>query len=168
MHSATDVDYRIAVVGNSSSGKTTISRYLKEKTNLPYHSIDAISWNPDGSLVSEALRREKHQSFSSGAQWIIDGNSNQSLKRATHVIYLKTGRPKCSVRCVFRAIALKLRLKKDFIPSPIARLVSNLHFIWGFPKFFGNELDKMAENDDRFIVLTQNSDIAQVNDSIGI
>ena len=161
-------DLRIAVVGNSSSGKTTISRYLTTKTKLPYHSIDSISWDEDGHLISEAERGKKHRAFASGARWIIDGNSNQSLARATHIIYLKTARLKCWVRCIVRAIALKLRLKNDYIPFPIVRLPSNLLFIWQFPGFFGNRLDELAENDDRFIILTKGSDIVYVNESVGI
>ena len=165
---STDQDRRIAVFGNSSSGKTTISRYVVTKTKLPYHSIDSISWDEDGRLIPEAERGEKHHAFASGDRWVIDGNSYQSLDRATHIIYLKTARLICSVRCIVRAIALKLRLKDDFIPFPIVRLPGNLLFIWQFPGFFGDELDELAENDDRFIILTKASDIVHVNESVGI
>jgi len=164
----TDRDLRIAIVGNSSSGKTTISRYLLSQTNLPYHSIDAISWDGNGELITEEVRKETHIEIAAGTRWIIDGNSNQSLARATHIVYLNTERLTCFVRCIVRAFALKLRFKTDFIPFPVSRLPSNLKFIWNFSGIFGNKLDEMALKDDRFIILSRGYDKLYVYNSVKI
>ena len=73
--------FRIAVVGNSASGKSTLARRMSAELELPYYSIDEISWNSEGALRPESARRELHARITAKREWIIDGNSYHSMER---------------------------------------------------------------------------------------
>ena len=83
---------KIIVIGCPGSGKTTLSKLLAQKLNLPLIHLDKIQWLGDwvcirGEDFDNILREEMKK-----PQWIIDGNYNRTipmrLKQCDTVIYL--------------------------------------------------------------------------------
>jgi len=86
---------RIAVVGTSGAGKTTLAHRIASRLGLPHIELDAINWqsgwrdltrhDPPEFVrrVSEAVRAEA---------WVVDGNyglvREKVWQRATHLVWL--------------------------------------------------------------------------------
>lgn len=70
---------RVLVIGCPGSGKTTLSRALAEKTELPLIHLDKIQWTGDW----ECIRNEDFDRILEGElkkpHWIIDGNYNRTI-----------------------------------------------------------------------------------------
>jgi adenylate kinase family enzyme len=65
---------RIAVVGGSGSGKSTVARRLAEVHDLPYVELDALHWGPNWSASpAEEFRARVGQAIA-GDDWVVDGN----------------------------------------------------------------------------------------------
>lgn len=64
----------------SGSGKSTFSRTLQEKTQLPLIHLDMLYWNADGTCVQkEVFLKRLNQAVRQDA-WIIDGNYGSTLE----------------------------------------------------------------------------------------
>ncbi|EGT3616044.1 DNA topology modulation protein [Clostridium perfringens] len=90
---------KIIVIGCGGSGKSTLSKELSRKLDIPVTHLDQIYWCGNWEHVSnerfdnlllEVLEREK---------WIIDGNFNRTLplriEKCDTVIYLDFSRITC-------------------------------------------------------------------------
>ena len=65
---------RVSVVGNSGSGKTTMSRELAAALNVPLLELDSIFHLPGWTeLPADEFRRQVDR-FTSGDAWVVDGN----------------------------------------------------------------------------------------------
>ncbi len=72
---------KIIVIGNAGSGKTTFSKALAKKLNLPLMHLDKIFWCGKWHHISKEnfdkiLEEELKKDF-----WIIDGNYNRTIPR---------------------------------------------------------------------------------------
>ena len=65
---------RVAVVGTSCSGKTTLSRQIAERLSCPCIELDAIHWGPNWTPVPPEVFRERALTALSGETWVADGN----------------------------------------------------------------------------------------------
>lgn len=65
---------RIAVVGTTGSGKTTLARDLAERLGIPHVELDALHWGPNWTEAeTPAFRRDVEQALA-GEAWVVDGN----------------------------------------------------------------------------------------------
>lgn len=69
---------RVVVIGTTGSGKSTFARFLAEKIEADYISLDHLSWMPGWQqrpkpeyqiLLAEQLKKET---------WVVDGNTRES------------------------------------------------------------------------------------------
>ncbi|KAG2051722.1 hypothetical protein BDR06DRAFT_580269 [Suillus hirtellus] len=88
-------NYRVHVVGNSGTGKSTVSTYIATKLNVPHISLDALFWGPGWTTPSDDEYKERI--IGAMAQdprgWVIDGNHRGTVttvitEHATDVIWL--------------------------------------------------------------------------------
>jgi len=102
---------RIAVIGTSGAGKTTLARRIASRLALPHIELDGINWqagwrdltrhDPPEFVrrVSEAIRDDA---------WVVDGNygpvRDQVWQRATHLIWLDYDRPLIMARVIRRSL----------------------------------------------------------------
>jgi adenylate kinase family enzyme len=67
-----EIPRRIMVYGVTGSGKTTLARKIGEKTGLPWHSVDDLTWEPGWKGVPEDEQRRRFQAICDGPEWILD------------------------------------------------------------------------------------------------
>ncbi|MBI1363210.1 MAG: adenylate kinase [Proteobacteria bacterium] len=97
---------RIAIIGYSSSGKTTLANALSRKLDVPHYSLDKIhhlpGWTP---RPFEEFARE-HDSLIEENAWVMEGNYSKTMPqrfaRADMIIYMDFNRMGCAVRCLKR------------------------------------------------------------------
>lgn len=64
---------RVAVIGNASGGKSTLSRALGAALVLPVYSIDKLQWKPGWRHMPSADFEREHNTLIARDRWIIDG-----------------------------------------------------------------------------------------------
>ncbi len=84
---------RIAIVGSSCAGKTTLSRKLEQLLGLQRIELDAINWQPNWQELDYDEFYRLVDTASDADRWIIDGNYNSRmngavLKKADTIIWL--------------------------------------------------------------------------------
>jgi adenylate kinase family enzyme len=100
---------RVAVVGVSGNGKTTFSRELASRLEVPYVELDALFHLPGWREADlEDFRRSVEQAMSSHG-WVLDGSYPRILgplilERADTVVWLDQPLPLVLLRLVRRAI----------------------------------------------------------------
>jgi len=67
---------RIAVVGVSGSGKTTVAKAIAARTGIPYFSNNAIIHRPNWTQPTEAEEIAGFEAATAGDAWVTDGNQN--------------------------------------------------------------------------------------------
>ena len=65
---------RIAVVGTTGSGKTTLAIRLAEALGLPHVELDELHWGPDWAPAPRDAFRECTSEVLGGPVWVVDGN----------------------------------------------------------------------------------------------
>jgi len=83
---------RIAVVGTTGSGKTTMARRLAQRLGCPHVELDALHWEPDWTPAPLELFRQRTAQGLSGETWTVDGNYSKVrdivLDRADTLVWL--------------------------------------------------------------------------------
>jgi len=83
---------KIAIIGGSGTGKTTLSNNLSHELNLPVYHIDGIHHLKDWKTRDSNERDKIILKIVNQGQWIIDGTYRSTLKQrlenADCVIYL--------------------------------------------------------------------------------
>jgi adenylate kinase family enzyme len=65
---------RIAIVGVTGSGKTTLARELARRAGLPHVELDALYWEPNWTPAPAEIFRARVSEALRGEEWIADGN----------------------------------------------------------------------------------------------
>ena len=65
---------RIAIVGSSCAGKTTLARQLADLHGISHVELDALHWNPNWQPTPTAEFRELAAAALAGDRWMVDGN----------------------------------------------------------------------------------------------
>ena len=84
---------KIAVVGTSGSGKTTVARALAEHHGVPHVELDALHWGPNWApCPTEEFRLRVQEALSHGG-WVTDGSyygklGDTVLEQADFVLWL--------------------------------------------------------------------------------
>ena len=63
---------RVLIYGVTGSGKTTLARQLAERTGLPWHSVDDLTWKPGWVSVPPDEQRRRIAAICAGERWILD------------------------------------------------------------------------------------------------
>ena len=71
---------RIIVIGCGGSGKSTFSRALAKKTDLPLVHLDLLYWQADGTTVDREVFLSRLHEAMSKDEWIIDGNYASTME----------------------------------------------------------------------------------------
>nr|MBC8383847.1 adenylate kinase [Candidatus Cloacimonadota bacterium] len=65
---------RIAIIGTSCSGKSTLAHNISKILHIPHFELDHLYWQPDWQHLDRELFREKVKKTVQDERWVIDGN----------------------------------------------------------------------------------------------
>lgn len=130
---------RIMVIGCCGCGKTTLSRKLALKLDLPLIHLDVLNWRDNwrqvsqpefDRLLSDEVKRDK---------WVIDGNYNRTipmrLKYCDTIIYMDYPRLVCLFGVIKRILKGYGKSRSDMGGNCPERFdIEFLKFIWNFNK----------------------------------
>jgi adenylate kinase family enzyme len=68
------IGQRIAVIGTTGSGKTTLAAQLAEFLNAPHIELDALHWEPNWTGAPPDVFRKRLLRVIDRDTWVIDGN----------------------------------------------------------------------------------------------
>ncbi len=86
---------RIAVVGSTGAGKTTLARQLAAHFHSAHVELDSLYWGPNWTPVPVELFRERVTVALAGDPWVCDGNYSPVRdivwRRADTLVWLDYG-----------------------------------------------------------------------------
>ncbi|WP_426126145.1 AAA family ATPase [Pararhizobium sp. PWRC1-1] len=167
---------RFLVIGCSGGGKSTLSRKLSAKLNLPYISMDRdFFWLPgwvkrpkveEGVLIAASVAQDR---------WIMDGSGPSSFDlrfpRTDLVIWVRLPRLVCLWGLVCRVASSFGRVRPDMAPGCPEQLPDRefLSYIWNFEQRISpvivNMLDRHAP-DMPVLTLKSRRDIDALTESV--
>lgn len=71
---------KIIVIGCPGSGKSTLSKELHRKTEIPLYHLDMLYWNADRTTVGKDVFLERLSNVLEKDRWIIDGNYGATME----------------------------------------------------------------------------------------
>ena len=108
---------RIAVIGCGGSGKSTLSRQLGERLEIPVVHLDKLFWRPGWTRSPREEFEAKVREAVAGERWVLDGNfgSTQHIvfPAADTLVWLDFPRAVCFYRVIKRLIAYQGRTRPD-------------------------------------------------------
>lgn len=100
---------KIAILGVSCSGKTTLGRRLSKLLNMPFYDLDDYYWEPGWKLRAPALIRQDVERLTRQPAWIVCGNYSEvwdlTVYGADHIIWLDFPVALLLVRGIRRSIS---------------------------------------------------------------
>jgi adenylate kinase family enzyme len=106
---------RILVYGVTGSGKTTMARQIAERTGLPWHEVDNLTWEPGWVTVAADEQRRRIAAICAGERWILDTAYNSwaevPLARVELIVALDYSRWRSLGRLIRRTVLRNLDRK---------------------------------------------------------
>jgi adenylate kinase family enzyme len=112
------VDPKIAVIGGSCSGKTTLAGGLAERLGVPHIELDALNHLPNwGESTPEELRQKIETTLAPLDGWVVDGGyiwkiGTLVLDRADTVVWLDLPLAVC-VRRLWHRSSSRIRARTE-------------------------------------------------------
>jgi len=130
---------RIVVIGCGGAGKSTLSRQIGERLNLPVLHLDAHYWQPGWIEPSRAAWTHTLASLTARDAWVMDGNYTgtlaQRLAACGSVVFLDISRWRCLWRVARRGLSYRGRSRPDLADGCPERLEwAFFRWIWQFPR----------------------------------
>jgi adenylate kinase family enzyme len=128
---------RIAIIGCSGGGKSSLARKLAVKLALPVVHLDVIFWEPGWKESDDASFRIKLGAALAGGRWITDGNFSRladlHFAGAQMIVWVDQPRTLCVRRALVRAIKERGRNRADMAEGCIERIdLEFLRYIWNW------------------------------------
>jgi len=128
---------RVAIVGCSGGGKSTLARALGARLGLPVIHLDALFWKPGWIESDPDEFRAALDGAVSTERWVSDGNFTRAsalrFARADTVIWIELPRMVCLWRALRRALLGFGRSRADLAPGCPERIdLAFYAYIWNW------------------------------------
>jgi adenylate kinase family enzyme len=129
---------RVAVIGCSAAGKSTLARQLGEKTALDVIYLDQLFWKKGCKLTPPDQEDAILQPLLHKSKWVMDGNYTESLpqrlRAADTVVLVDFSRLRCLARAMKRLIHFKGKARPEMSADCPEQLnFKFLKWIWQYP-----------------------------------
>jgi len=85
---------RIAVIGRSGAGKTTVALELGRTFELPVVHLDRLAWEPGWRPVEHTVFDSRHAHAVAADEWVLDGGEGDVRELGELVVRDSTGVPR--------------------------------------------------------------------------
>lgn len=113
----TKLGKRILFIGCPASGKSTLSKQVKEITGLPLTHLDAVYHKANWKKIPKDEWEKKLADLLAGEEWILDGNYNRTMplrfNRADTIVLLDYNTKICLERMLKRREEFKGKKRDD-------------------------------------------------------
>jgi adenylate kinase family enzyme len=161
---------RVAVVGPSASGKSTLAAALAQRLGVPWLELDSVFHQPGWTELPEAEFRRRVGAFVAGDAWVVDGNYSRSrdlvLARADTVVWLRVPRPVVLGQVLWRT-SRRVLLRKELWNGNQESLRNVLSLdpqrsivAWAWRMHGKDDAEYAALRDDRWVVLRSRREVA--------
>jgi len=103
------VAQRVLIYGVTGSGKTTLAARLAERTGLPFHCVDDLTWEPGWVAVPPEEQRRRIATICAQQSWILDHGYSSwielPLARADLIVGLDYPRWRSLSRLIWRTLS---------------------------------------------------------------
>lgn len=100
---------RIAIVGTSCSGKTTLARQIAAAKGIPHIELDSVHWGPGWTPKPVEELRAEVDALTESSDWVVDGNYSRLRdiiwSKATHLVWLNLPFPRVFWQALRRTVA---------------------------------------------------------------
>ncbi|NQT35164.1 AAA family ATPase [bacterium] len=129
---------RIAVIGPSCSGKSTLARRIGAELGIEVIHLDQLYWRPGWVATPEDEWRRIQEELTQRSSWVIDGNYGMSLdirlEAADTVIFLDFPRLVSLWRMVKRLVGNYGKTRSDLGVGCRERIdLDFIKWIWDWP-----------------------------------
>ncbi|RLK22917.1 adenylate kinase family enzyme [Micromonospora sp. M71_S20] len=130
---------RILIVGSAGAGKSTLSREVARRLDLPLIHLDRHYWQPGWVALGDARWRATVAELADRPAWVMDGNYGGTLDlrlpRADLLVFCDLGRLLCLGRVLRRRWAHRATGRPDLPPGcPETIDVEFLRYVWRYPR----------------------------------
>ncbi len=117
---------KIAIIGPSGAGKTTLAKDLSKILNIKVYHLDRLFWKPGWQSIDGPTRIDTMQSLIREKQWIIEGtylySSVPRLNEADTIIFLDTHVLACLWRAIKRHHYDRGKFRRDIPEQSVDKL----------------------------------------------
>lgn len=130
---------RIAIIGRSGGGKSSLATALGAALRLPVIHLDAVYWSPGWKGRDDADFRAGVEAALSGDRWIVDGNFSRVADlhwaRAELIVWIDQPRLTCLRRALRRALRALGRTRPDMAEGCPEKIDwAFLAYIWNWDR----------------------------------
>jgi adenylate kinase family enzyme len=130
---------RIAVIGRSGGGKSTLSRRLGARLGLPVVHLDVLYWLPGWVESEPEASRARLSAALTVDRWITDDNFMDSadlhLTGADMIVWVDQPRGLCIRRALWRVVTERGGKRADMAPGCDERFDPDfLRYIWNWDR----------------------------------
>jgi adenylate kinase family enzyme len=141
---------RIAIVGCSGGGKSTLARELGAALNLPIIHLDTLFWKPGWVEGDPDEFREAVEAVVEADRWICEGNfinaSTLRFQRADTIIWMELPRLVCLWRAFLRAATAFGRTRSDLAPDCPEKIDPEFYrYIWDWDRLTRPRMQRAIE-----------------------